>query len=277
MPLLFGSTPPAKKPLTSAPLSGNGTVATPLSISKADTSTDGYLSHADWATFNAKQAAGNYITALTGEVTASGPGSSAATLSNAAVIAKVLTGFSAGAGTVSATDSILAAIQKVVGNIALDVPYTGATSNLNMGAHTVTAQAFLPYGVTDIGGSATPNVSAGNVFNCTNASPTTITNFLGGSTGQTITITFQDGNTTIQNNANIVTASGADYNPGNNTSMSLVYDGSNWNEVGRYSASGTGNVNGVGAANRLAMWTNSSTITDVPPWPIQIDVGCEII
>ncbi len=38
-------------------------------------------------------------------------------LSNASVIGQVLTGFVSGAGTVSATDSILAAIQKIVGNI----------------------------------------------------------------------------------------------------------------------------------------------------------------
>jgi hypothetical protein len=39
------------------------------------------------------------------------------TLDNAAVINKLLTGFTAGAGTVSAADSILQAIQKIVGNI----------------------------------------------------------------------------------------------------------------------------------------------------------------
>lgn len=46
----------------------------------ADTTHNGYLSSTDWNTFNGKQAAGNYITALTGDVTASGPGSVAATL-----------------------------------------------------------------------------------------------------------------------------------------------------------------------------------------------------
>lgn len=40
----------------------------------------GLLSPTDWSTFNGKQASGNYITALTGDVTASGPGSTAATL-----------------------------------------------------------------------------------------------------------------------------------------------------------------------------------------------------
>ena len=53
------------------------------------------------------------ISALTGEVTASGSGSVPATVSNAAVIAKLLTGFVETSGTVSSSDSILSAIQKL--------------------------------------------------------------------------------------------------------------------------------------------------------------------
>lgn len=53
---------------------------TSLAQHVADTSHNGYLASADWNTFNGKQAAGSYITALTGDVTASGPGSAAATL-----------------------------------------------------------------------------------------------------------------------------------------------------------------------------------------------------
>ncbi len=60
-----------------APLSLSGNT---VSISQASTSTNGYLSSTDWNTFNNKQAAGNYITALTGDATASGPGSAALTL-----------------------------------------------------------------------------------------------------------------------------------------------------------------------------------------------------
>lgn len=56
-----------------------------LSLATASGSTTGALTSADWTTFNSKQAAGNYITALTGDVTASGPGSVAATLANTAV------------------------------------------------------------------------------------------------------------------------------------------------------------------------------------------------
>lgn len=56
---------------------------------------------------------------LTGDVTSSG---NATTLTNAPVIAKVLTGFTAGAGTVASTDSILTAFQKHDGNITLKAP-----------------------------------------------------------------------------------------------------------------------------------------------------------
>lgn len=56
-----------------------------ISVQTASGSQPGLLSSADWTTFNSKQAAGNYITALTGDVTASGPGSAAATLANTAV------------------------------------------------------------------------------------------------------------------------------------------------------------------------------------------------
>ena len=52
-----------------------------FSITKAGTATDGYLSSTDWNTFNGKQAAGNYITGLTGDGTASGAGSDTFTLS----------------------------------------------------------------------------------------------------------------------------------------------------------------------------------------------------
>lgn len=46
----------------------------------ADATHNGYLLNTDWVAFNAKQAAGNYLTALTGDGTASGPGSAALTL-----------------------------------------------------------------------------------------------------------------------------------------------------------------------------------------------------
>jgi hypothetical protein len=51
-----------------------------LVLQPANTSFPGILTAADWNTFNGKQPAGNYITALTGDATATGPGSVALTL-----------------------------------------------------------------------------------------------------------------------------------------------------------------------------------------------------
>ena len=65
-------------------LSWNGTtyqgVATSSLFNTANTSVSGLLSATDWNTFNGKQAAGSYLTALTGDITATGPGSAVATL-----------------------------------------------------------------------------------------------------------------------------------------------------------------------------------------------------
>jgi hypothetical protein len=51
-----------------------------LTLQPANASFPGVLLAADWTTFNNKQAAGSYLTALTGDGTAAGPGSSALTL-----------------------------------------------------------------------------------------------------------------------------------------------------------------------------------------------------
>jgi hypothetical protein len=64
---------------------------------------------------------------LTGEATSVG---NAATLTNSAVIGKVITGFTSGAGTVAATDSILQAIQKLDGNNSTNANLTGPITSV---------------------------------------------------------------------------------------------------------------------------------------------------
>ncbi len=64
---------------------------------------------------------------LTGEATSVG---NATTLTNSAVIAKVLTGYTSGAGTVSATDTILQAIQKLNGNDSTNANLTGPITSV---------------------------------------------------------------------------------------------------------------------------------------------------
>ena len=90
------------------------------------TTASGLLTKSGFDIQMASGTAGNFIVynsggtatsvAMSSEASMSDTG--AVTLSNAAVIAKVLTGFTSGAGTVTATDSILQAIQKLDGNHA---------------------------------------------------------------------------------------------------------------------------------------------------------------
>lgn len=88
-----------------------------ISISQAGTSTNGYLTSTDWNTFNNKQVAGNYITSLTGEATASGPGAASVTLNNASVTAKILSGVNITGGTILDTDTMLTAFGKLQNQI----------------------------------------------------------------------------------------------------------------------------------------------------------------
>lgn len=67
---------------------------------------------------------GSDLPNLTGDVTSTG---NVTTLTNAPVIAKVLTGYVSGAGTISATDSILSAFQKINGNVLLKAPLASPT------------------------------------------------------------------------------------------------------------------------------------------------------
>ena len=62
-----------------------GTSTPVISMSQANGTTNGYLTSSDWNTFNGKQSAGSYLTGLTGDITATGPGSAAATLAAVAI------------------------------------------------------------------------------------------------------------------------------------------------------------------------------------------------
>ncbi|HNW44855.1 MAG TPA: hypothetical protein PKI19_10150, partial [Elusimicrobiales bacterium] len=64
---------------------------------------------------------------LTGDVTSVG---NTTTLTNAPVIAKVLTGYTSGAGAITAADSILSAIQKLNGNDATNANLTGVVTSV---------------------------------------------------------------------------------------------------------------------------------------------------
>ena len=116
---IAGLVPTSRTISTTAPLTGGGDLSAnrTIAIPAATTTVDGYLTSADWTIFNGKQAAGNYITSLTGEATAAGPGAAAVTLNNASVTGKVLTGVNITGGTVLATDTMLTAFGKLQNQI----------------------------------------------------------------------------------------------------------------------------------------------------------------
>lgn len=90
---------------------------------------------------------------------------------------------------------------------------------------------------------ATPDVSNGNAFKTNNGGAVTITNFLNGVDTQEVDVLCGDGNTTVQNNANIVLSAGVNFSCTANVGISFRYDAaqSKWVQFG-----GTGSGGGGG-------------------------------
>ncbi|MDG0815952.1 tail fiber domain-containing protein [Bdellovibrio svalbardensis] len=89
--------------------------------------TAGLLSKTDYDSFAAKQPAGNYVTALTGDVTAAGPGSAAATIAaNAVTTGKILD------GTILGADLNFTGVNTATSGIAV-VDSTGKFNNFACG------------------------------------------------------------------------------------------------------------------------------------------------
>lgn len=88
-------------------------------------------------------------------LTGTAAGLTAGDVANAAVIAKVLTGFASGAGTLSSADSILSAIQKLNGNNGLKLPLAGGTLTGNI--------VFNPTTAGTTGTTTNDSASAGTV------------------------------------------------------------------------------------------------------------------
>lgn len=137
---------------------GLSLVGQAISLQAATDSVPGALTAADHTTFNGKQPAGNYITALTGDVTASGPGSAAAT------VAKVQ-GVTVDSATPSTGDLLrydgsqwrhVALVSgdipnnaaNTTGSAALNVPYSGATGAVDLNAKNLTNVGMLSVGIS---------------------------------------------------------------------------------------------------------------------------------
>lgn len=136
-----------------------------VTCSSASSGVTGCLTGTDWNTFNNKQPAGNYITALTGDVTASGPGSVAATLATVNSNVGSFTNASItvnGKGLVTAASSGAAPVTSVTATYPL-ASSGGTTPNLTTNFGTTTGWGignngfFLsgPTGIPYVGASST--------------------------------------------------------------------------------------------------------------------------
>lgn len=168
-----GKAPSTRNLAVTAPITGGGTLAADrtFGITQSATAADGYLSSTDWNTFNSKQASGSYITALTGDVTATGPGSAVATLATVTVT-KGGTGLTAGTSggvlaftgsTTIASSGALTANAVVVGGGAGVVPgvvtNNGTATNKFLTQSNAASPAWATIALADIPGPANTTTS----------------------------------------------------------------------------------------------------------------------
>ena len=173
---------------------GDETTATiKTKLGTASSSTDGYLTSTDWSTFNGKQNElsgtgfvkisgttisydnSTYLTAnqnitLSGDITGSGSTSISTSISASTVIGKLITGFVSGAGTVTAADSILTAVNKLDGNIGTK------QATLVSGTNIKTVAGVNLLGSGDIGTIGDTYISSATTWNSKQAGSTILTN-----------------------------------------------------------------------------------------------------
>ena len=183
------STPTVSAPITYSGTLGQfiGGISGAFGCTNASSGVTGCLTGTDWNTFNNKQAAGNYITDLTGDVTASGPGSVAATL--ATVNANTGSWGSAtqvGTFTVNGKGLITAA-----GNTTV-TPAVGSITGLGTGVATALGINVGTAGSFVVNGGALGTPSSGTLTNATGLP------IVGGTTGTLSIARGGTGTTTTQ-------------------------------------------------------------------------------
>jgi hypothetical protein len=188
----------------------------------------------------------NFTGSLAGEVSG---GQSSTVVSNSAVISKLLTGYLSGAGTISGSDSILSAVNKLTGNLGLPTNANIANQIVkrdasgNFAAGMITASLYGT--ATNFGGALSGEVSGGQSSTVVSNSAV-ISKVLTGYSSGAGTITSADTILSAINklNGNIVSATGTQYATPNTL---VLRDGSaNFDANGIYGAyiSSSGTVNG---------------------------------
>ena len=175
-----------------APISvATGTTTPVISISQATTSTDGYLSSTDWNTFNNKQPAGSYLTAVSVVSTNGFAGTSSGGTTPALTLSTTIPGLLKGNGTaISAATSGTDYAPATSGTSILYGNGAGGFSNVTIGT-----------GVSFAGGTLSATGSGGTV--------TSVAALTLGTTGTDLSSTVANGTTTPVITLNVPTASAA--------------------------------------------------------------------
>lgn len=108
----------------------------------------------------------------------------------------------------------------------------GQTFTGNQTINGMLTTAYIAKQISYTDGDATPSVSNGSLMLVANSSPTSITNFDDGVSGQIIVLKFEDSNTTITRD-NAYLAGGTNFTSTAHDTLTLIKLSSFWFEVSR--------------------------------------------
>jgi hypothetical protein len=220
-----------------APITSTGGLTPTIGITQSGAASNGYLSSTDWNTFNNKQPAGTYVTAVS-VVSANGlAGTSSGGATPALTLSTTITGLLKGNGTaISAATSGTDYAPATSGTSILYGNGSGGFSNVTIGS-----------GVSFSGGTLSATGSGGTV--------TSVAALTLGTTGTDLSSTVANGTTTPVITLNVPTASASnrgalsstDWSTFNGKQAALV-SGTNIKTVGGVSLLGAGDIGTLGTA-----------------------------
>jgi hypothetical protein len=238
-----------------APVVSSGGTTPAISMAAATGSVNGYLTSTDWTTFNSKQPAGSYLTAVS-VVSANGfAGTSSGGTTPALTLSTSITGLLKGNGTaISAATSGTDYAPATSGTSILYGNGAGGFSNVTVGT-----------GLTFIGGTLASTASGGTVTSVAATVPSFLS--IAGSpitTSGTLAISYSGTALPVANGGTGLTTLTAGYIPyGNGTSAfsssgNLTFDGSNLSVTGNITnanigANGAGFYGSAGSAFRFTL------------------------
>ncbi len=214
-------------------------------------------------TGNVSGSAGSFTGSLAGDVTGT---QSATAISATTVTGKSLTGFASGAGNITATDTILSAINKLDGNAALKAPLASPTFT-----GTVTAPAFSGAFTGNVSGSAgsftgslagdVTGTQSATAISATTVTGKALTGFTSGAGNITATDTVLsainklDGNAGLKANSASPTFSGTVTAPAFSGPLAGNVTGNVSGSAGSFTGSLAGDVTGTQSATAISATT----------------------